>query len=162
MLRPRARSLSAVCLPCVPPWVRFGRVSKLCPPCVRLVSRLVSVLSPLWAASKPSLPCVLLAFCPPCILHVCAMCPPMSACVCHASTMWLPCVRHVSALCPPLPLDFVNSWPPSSKILSHHCTTHAFILRASWSVSLAFILAPKFGLCKRALCLKNCLGSMLV
>ena len=67
-----------ICLPCV------CHVSASCPPCVHLAS----ALSPLWprlqtlsamrplcvqpcvhfgCASKPCLPCVSLAFCPPCV-----------------------------------------------------------------------------------------------
>ena len=93
MLWPHPRSLSASCPPSAlcPPGVRFGHTSKPFPPrvrhvsssclaCVRLESalaaflnfvRLVSALCPacvhFGCASKPCLPCVHLAFCPPCV-----------------------------------------------------------------------------------------------
>ena len=127
MLWPRPRSLSAPCPPCVrlvsalrPPWVRFGRASKVCPPCVRHVS----------------------ASCPPCVRLGSALAASLNF-VRHASAM----SRSVSALSPPcaarpkLVCHPLKPWPclwtlpargllwgramaSSGKILSHHCATH--------------------------------------
>ena len=86
----------------------------------------------------------------PALSALCRVCPP--------------CVRHVSVLCPPC----AHSWPAQvargllwgravaswTKILSPQARRV--------SIACPLLWLRKFGLCKRALCLINCLGSMLV
>ena len=97
----------------------------------------------------------------------------------HVTTLCPPRVRRVSAwlqmrllclpcVCPPSG-RFVSSGPPCA--LAWTLTARGLLWDravASWSIKfflstaqIACILAPKFSLCKHALCLKNCLGSML-
>ena len=143
MLWPRPRSLSALCPPCV------RHVSALCPPCVHLESA---------SAAPPNL-----------VRHMSAMCP---LCV----TVWPPCVRHASALCPPLsttgppcfllkppPLDFVRSWPAVGQgrgIIKQNSFSPLRNPQRLYCMPVGqfpwhSFWFPKFGLCKRTLCLKN-------
>ena len=95
-----------------------GRVPAACPPCVRLVSGIVRLVSLESAfAPPPNLAChlsvmcpqlvrLVSALCPACVRHVSALCLPPNF-VCHMSAMWPPCIRHVSALAaPPKPCQF--------------------------------------------------------
>ena len=132
MLWPRPRSLSA---PCV------RHVSAMCPPCVCLESALAA-------------PPALVPHVPLCLSLVSALC---------VFTMCPPCARslaaqihHVSSS-----LDFVRSWHHEVKSFLSIMQPTTFILHALQFPWQSF-WAPQFGLCKRALCLKNCLGSMLV
>ena len=186
------RHLSALCPPCVvgfgrasspcPPLVRL--VSALC--CwPNLAITLICHVSGMCRPSAFSPPCVfhVSAMCPLKALS------PFSEFERHTSGMCLPCVLHVAVLCPffaamcplfvsaspplkPLasPLDFVRSWPAVGqgrgimkfKILSRHCTTHSVYIAFCGQLAWHSFWLPEFGLCKRALCLKNCLWSMLV
>ena len=121
----RLQTLSALCPPCVPPGVRFESalgLSTMRPPCVGYFglasSRLVSAL-----VVPPNLVCHVSSL--PFVRLVSFMCAPCARLWVHVSAMRPPCDYHVSALCPPLTLNFVNSWPPSGKILSHLCTAYS-------------------------------------
>ena len=139
-----------------PPRFHFGRVSTLCPPCVRLASavrppcvRLAPASCPpgvrFGRASKPCPPCVCL-LCLPCV------CPP---CARSLSAQ----VHHVSS-----PLDFVRQGRGIMKqnyFSALRNPPRLYCMPAGQFPWHSFWL-PKFGLCKRTLYLKNCLGSMLV
>ena len=98
---------SPLCAPCVCP-VCHESATAASPNFVRIGS----ALCPLCRASKPCLPCVRLAFCPP------------------------PCVRyHGSAKALALPLDFARSEPV------HHCATHRVYI-AHPRVNFLHIIRP--------------------
>ena len=108
-----------------------GRIPGACPPCVRLVSALITLWPHLQTLSAMCLPCV------------------------PASTVWLPCVRHVPALWQGCGIISQNFFCPLRSPQRWYCMpVGQFPWHSFW--------LPKLGLCKRALCLKNCLGSMLV
>ena len=131
------------------------------------IVRLVSVLIPLWLRRR---------ICPPCFRRVPAMakpCPPFVSASCVSTT----CVRHVPALCPPCarslpaqvhhvssPLDFVRSWPAVGQ--GRDIVKKNFVPALRDPPLLYCKPAGPFAwhsfYCERALCLKNCLGSMLV
>ena len=142
-LSPYVRLVSALC----PPWFRFGRVSKLCPHRVRHVSAFaLSLLWPRLQISSAIRPLVSVL----CVFTMCSPCARSLAAQVH----------HVSS-----PLDFVRSWHHEVKSFRSIVQPTVLIWHARSSVSLAslaVIWGPQFGLCKRTLCLKNCLGFMLV
>ena len=158
MLWPRPRSLSAMCPPCVrltALWPRLQtlsayvrHVTTLRRPCVRHVPALCPPPVHFGRASK---------LCPPCVWLLWLLC------------LRPPCVRLgpacalASGLCPLVACCGAGPWHHEVYIAFFLSIAQpvAFILHACWSVSLAFILAVKLGLCKRTLCLKICLGSML-
>ena len=107
--------------------------------------------------------------CPPCVRHV-SVCPVSSLAMppnlaCHVSALFF--VRHVFAEA--LPLDFVRSWPAarqghgiirknSSAALRDPQRLYRMLAdQFSSYVHLAHQIRPS-----QALCLKNCVGSMLV
>ena len=175
MLWGHPRSLSALCLS--PFRLRLQTLSAMCPPCDRHVSALCLPRVRFESA---------LAASPDLVRHVLAMCPPS---VHRVTTMCLPCIRslptvvHYVTMCPP----FVGAGPPCVRsglglpfglcpLLAccgagqwHH-QTKFFLTIAQPTAFILYCMPvgqfpwhsfwlPKFGLCKRTLCLKNCLGS---
>ena len=145
------RSLSAICLPRVRLVSAFAappNLVRICPPCVRLDSAL---------AASPHFVRLVSAMCP----ALGPLCPrlqslsPMSPCVC---LLCLPCVF---TMCPPCALasglcPLVACWHHEVKSFLSIAQPRVYI---ACSVSLAFILAPQFGLCKTHPMLEKLFGA---
>ena len=132
---PFACLVSALCLP----WVRFGRASKSCPPYVHF-DRLVSYVF-LWV-------------CLVSVHHVSAMCPLFVS-------PGPPCVL-ASGPCPLVACCGAGPWRHEVKFFSALRNPPRLYCMPARQFPWHSLWPPKFGLCKRTLCLKNCLGSMLV
>ena len=120
-------------------------------------SRLVSFMCP--PRARPSPPTVLGAW-PPCVRHVSAMCPPcarsLSAQVHYVSAQASPRFWTLSALGLLWGSAVASS---SNKIFRAIAQPAALYCMPAGQFSWHPFWFPKFGLCKRTLCFKKCLGS---
>ena len=135
--------LAAICSVPDMPWPRSWSLSAMCLPCVRC-----------GGASKP---------CPPArslsavLCHVLAFVSTVRSTMCPLKP-W-PCLWILS----PLGLLWGATVASSSRILSHHCAAHAYIIwHARQSGSLAFILVPQIRPLQALPMLEKLFGSMLV